>query len=206
MAIVARVNRRLGPLVLMAALTFVTTSCSDDEPTTQPTPQPSTTASDPSGVPSSQAPAEPTESASASATGPALELDHVSLNSPEGWTITKESDPFSAQASDGAGSTLFLGELPDLAPGEAVDLRQLAQDSITNGFYVRDPEIVDPTEAGGVAVYHVSGQIDAASYLQEFGTITAGVLVTIKLQTPVGLAADQRQELVDQVLASATFD
>lgn len=199
-------SRHLGALVLAAVLSQTVSGCSDDPP---PYPGPSARGSEsPSSTPETSAPptSEPSEPGVAPASGLRLRQGHLSVRAPEGWRKSPEptAGEFSEQADDKVlGSTLFIGELPDLAPGAEVDLDQLARAAIKTAYYLRDPEILEPVELDGVRWYHTSGQIDAASYEDAFGTVTDGAQLQITLKTGVGLmSVAERNDLLASILAT----
>lgn len=199
-------SRHLGSLVLAVGLLLTTSACSDDTPE-EPTPSGSPTDSSPStpetSPPESSAP--PTATV-APAAGLELRQDGLSVRAPEGWRKTPEptTGEFSEQADHPAlGSTLFVGALPDLAPGVEVDLAQLARSAIRNAHYVRDPEIVDPVEIAGVEWYHTSGFIGPATYEDAYGTIAGGFLYNISLRTlKDAMTPAEREELLASILAT----
>jgi hypothetical protein len=207
------VSRHLGSLVLAAVLLQTASGCSDDAP---PDPGPGSPSSESSSstpqtsAPPTTEPTEPSEPTVAPASGLRLRQGHLSVRAPEGWTKSPEptAGEFSEQADDKVlGSTLFIGELPDLAPGAEVDLDQLARSAIRTAYDLRDPEILEPVELDGVRWYHTSGQIDAASYEDAFGTITDGVELQISLKTGVGLmSAAERSDLLASILATVEID
>ena len=205
-------SRHLGALVLAAVLSQTVSGCSDDTP---PEPGPGSPSSESSSStpetssPPTTEPTEPSEPSGPSvapATGLRLRQGHLSVRAPEGWKKSPEptTGEFSEQADDSVlGSTLFIGELPDLAPGAEVDLDEQARSAIRTGFYLRDPKIVEPVELDGVMWYHTSGPIDRATYLDELGTITAGVQLTISLRTGIGLMSRaEREDLLASILAT----
>lgn len=179
--------RHLGSLVLAAVLLLTTAACSDDppeepDPTTSPSSDGSLSTPEPTATPTTEPPT-PTETP---AVGLRMRQGRLSVHAPEGWAKSPEPElgEFSEQAVDQAlGSTLYIAELPDTAPGAAVDLDQLARSAIRNANYVRDPEIVAPVELGGVRWYHTSGLIDPASYEDAFGTVADGFFYRITLTT-----------------------
>lgn len=205
-------SRHLGSLVLTAAL-LLTAGCSDEDP---PTPEP-TGAATPDPTPTATAPSEPTEPPASTGTpeptvspasGPLLRQEHLSLHAPEGWVVTEENDTITGFAQDETLlSTVMIGEVEDLSPGAPVDLDEMARDSVENGAYLRDPEILEPHEIAGVLWFHTSGQIDDAHYEDAFGTITDGVLLEITVTSLVEiLSPREHQELVDSILASVELD
>lgn len=199
-------SRHLGALVLAAVLSLTVSGCSDDAP---PDPGPSSPGSESSSsAPETSAPptTEPTEPSVAPATGLRLRQGHLSVRTPEGWKKSPEPSvgEFSEQAYDKVlGSTLFIGELPDLAPGAEVDLDEQARTAIRTAYYRRDPEILEPVELDGVLWFHTSGQIDAATYEDAFGTITDGVQLSLSVRTGVGLmSVAEREALLASILAT----
>jgi hypothetical protein len=205
------VSRHLGSLVLAGALLLTTAACSDDTPDD---PEPSAS---PSGDPSSSTPessAPPTTETPTPTVTPAAGIElrqgTLSVRAPAGWGKTPEPSVggFSEQADDPALlSTLFISELPDLAPGTEIDLDQLARSAIKNAHYLRDPEIVAPVDLDGVAWFHTSGQIDSATYEDMFGTITGGFQLRVVLRTGIDVVpAAEREELLASILATVELD
>ncbi|GEP35911.1 hypothetical protein NSZ01_36790 [Nocardioides szechwanensis] len=205
------VSRHLGSLALAAALLLTTVGCSDDTPS-DPEPSSSPSSDDSSGTPETSAPPTsdpPTPSVSA-ASGLRMTQGHLSVHAPEGWEKTPEPalGEFSEQADDPTlGSTLFIAELPDLAPGTEVDLRELARSAIRTTQYLRDPEIVEPVELDGVRWYHTSGRIDSVTYEDGFGTVAGGFFLRIGLRTGVRVVSPaEREELLASVLATVDLE
>ncbi len=206
-------SRHLGALVLAAVLSQTVSGCSDDAPpdTGPSSPSSESSSSTPeTSAPPTTEPTEPSEPSVAPATGLRLRQGHLSVRVPEGWT--KSPEPVlgedSEQAADKVlGSTLFIGELPDLAPGAEVDLDEQARSAIRTGYYLRDPKIVEPVELDGVMWYHTSGPIDRATYEDAFGTITDGVQLSLSLRTGLGLMSRaEREDLLASILATVEVD
>lgn len=206
-------SRHLGPLALAAVLLVSTAACSDDTPEEpEPSVPSSSSPSSASSAPETSPPAatEPPDPTVSPATGLRLRQGHLSVTVPEGWEKTPEPafGELSEQAGDRVlGSTLFIGEVPDLAPGAEVDLDELARTAIRNAHHLRDPEIVEPVELDGVLWYHTSGQIGSAGYEDAFGTITDGFQFSITLTTGVGvMSAAEREDLLASILATVELD
>jgi hypothetical protein len=203
------VSRHLGSLVLAAVLLLTASACSDDTPT-EPDPSDSPTGS--SSPPASSAPptSQPPTPSVTPASGRRMTQGHLSVHAPHGWRRTPEPSvgEFSEQADDPAlGSTLFIAELPDLAPGAEVDLGELARSAIRNGHYLRDPEIVEPVELDGVRWYHTSGRIDSAQIEESFGTIAGGFQLKITLRTlKDAMSQAEREDLLASILATVELD
>lgn len=205
-------SRHLGSLVLTAVLLVAAAGCSDDsapdpEPTgpgseTSPTQSPPSATSEPSVT------TEPSEPTAPAATGPQLRQEHLSVHAPEGWAVTKENDTITGFAQDEVLlSTLMISEVEDPNPGVTITLDEMARDSVKSGQYLRDPEILEPVEIGGVLWFHTSGQIDDAQYEDVFGTVTDGVILDIAITTVVDMVPRrEREELVDSILASVQLD
>jgi len=207
------VSRHLGSLVLATALLLTASACSDDtSPEPEPSDSPTSTTSAPvtSGSPTSQPPTSEPPPSVTPAAGLKMTQGHLSVRAPEGWKKTPEptTGEFSEQADEAAsGSTLYISELPDLAPGAEVDLDVLARSAIKNAHYVQDPEIVEPEEIAGVAWYHTSGFIGGANHEEAFGTITGGFVFQISLRTlKDAMSPAEREDLLASILASVELD
>lgn len=202
-------SRHLGSLALVALL-LLTAACSDDSPEPSGSPSSVDSSSTPEiAPPPTTEPPTPTTTVTPAA-GLELRQGILSVRAPVGWKKTPEPSvgEFSEQADYHPWvSTLFIGELPDTAPGATVDLDELARSAIRTTHYLRDPEIVEPVELGGVRWYHTSGPIDSATYEDAFGTVTDGVFLRIGLRTGRMLvSAAQREELLASVLATVELD
>ena len=198
----APVKRLLGFLALAAALSLLV-ACGG-EPTSAPAPSGTpSSGGTAAGEPTSEASDEPSlEPSVEPATGPVLRQDHVSVTSPEGFTVTPEADRRSGQTQTGEGTTIFLSELPDLAPGLTLSTRELAEVTLENSFYLRKPRIVAPVQAGGVEWFHLAGPIDSGNYVDAFGTVTDGVQLDLVIETYRSLPAAERRAIVASTLAS----
>lgn len=205
--------RLLGSLALVAALLLTAGGCSDDAPD-EPGPSSDGSSAGPPASPSagesSASPTEPPTPSVTPAAGLRLRQGHLVVHVPEGWSKSPEPvlGSFSEQAVDDVlQSKLFIAELPDPAGGGPVDLDELARTAIRSGAYLRDPEILEPVELGGVEWYHTGGPIDSASYQDGFGTVAGGFQFTITLTTGIGiLTPAERQDLLDSILASVELE
>lgn len=202
---------RLRPLAVCAvsAVLVLTSACSGEEPEPGPgatgtgTAGGSATAATPSGEASSApSPEQPSTPEVEPATGPDLTQTNLTVRAPQGWTLKKEGDPFSGQATDGL-SAIFVTEIEDFGDG-LLDLRTQAQIALDSGPYLQKPKILDPVEIDGRQWYHLSGPMDRVRHVDAYGTSEDGVSysVDISLNRALFTTAPQRRALVDSVLAS----
>ncbi len=196
---VAVVRSRLGLFVPFLVVTVLSlASCGDDatgDADDQPTEQ-STTAS-----------LEPTVTSSATvppATGELLELSNVSVRVPAGFQPDPPDLSYLRFAFERDGiQSIALGNTP--AVNEALSLQEQARISIRNNVYDQKPSIQDPVEIGGIEMYHYAGQISDNEYAVEFGAIHDGSQVSVNFRLAASISDTERQELVDNVMASLTF-
>ena len=201
--------RRLGPAMVCAML--LVSSCAGGggpkgEPTSPSTSQtasgsPTESASEPSseatglpsGLPQTVPPAD----------GRVLKLPGVSIRIPRDWKASKMSAGagafiFNAFDADGTDSIGF-----DSSPGFGqLPLRQQAVISRRNGGYGLQPDIMPATELKGVPVYHISGPTNFAIYVEEFGTIHRGRIISIHFEFHRSQSKAHRDRLVASVLAT----
>jgi len=205
------VSRQLGSLVLAAVLMLSTAACSDDTPD-EPDPVTSPSSDVSSSTPETSAPptTEPPTPSVTPASGRKMTQGHLSVRAPQGWRKTPEPSvgEFSEQSEDpNLLSTLFIAELPDLAPGSETDLGDQARSAIKNTHYLRNPEIVEPVALDGVRWYHTSGRIDAAQIEDSFGTITGGFQLRLTLRTlKDAMSPAEREDLLASILATVELD
>lgn len=133
------------------------------------------------------------------ASGARLELDLVAATAPEGW---RKDDPV-ADVSVTAGyrgfNFLTLAEFTDPYAGQA-GFRKVSQEVIVSSGWLQEPKLLPPTELDGVDVYHLSGRVSSAAFLEEFGALMDGKVVVVRLLLGDGQSAPERQRIVDAVL------
>lgn len=200
-------KRSLGSLTVCAVL-VLTSACSGGD---DPAPGAGGTASTPEGsAPSSdeptaeESPEEPQTPEVEPATGPDLTQTNLSVRAPEGWTLTREGDPFSGQASEGL-SSIFVTEIEDFGDG-LLSTRQQAEIAQNAGSYLTKPKILEPVEIDGREWYHVAGPTDRVRHVDAFGTSEDGLSYSVDISLNLAtFTPAERQELVDSVLASISI-
>ncbi|WP_341923713.1 hypothetical protein [Nocardioides psychrotolerans] len=200
-------KRSLGSLSLCAVLALTSACSGEDDPApgaggTASTPEESAPSSDePTAEASPEQPATPEVEA---ASGPDLTQTNLSVRAPEGWTLTREGDPFSGQASEGL-SSIFVTEIEDLGDG-VLSIQQQAEIAQNGGAYLTRPKILDPVEIDGREWYHLAGPTDRIRHLDAFGTSEDGLSYAVDISLNLAtFTPAQRQELVDSVLASISI-
>ncbi len=199
--------RKLGPVAVLTLALVLVSGCSDDEPSGDPgeSGSPSASESSPEAPESSGATEEPTEEPSVDpAEGEEVRVERLAIRAPEGWTVTKEGDPYSAQIGKDI-NAIYIQELPDFGGGK-LSLQEVAETRLRNGPYLREPKIVEPVTVAGQEWYHISGRATETTYAEDFGTVADGLALLVAMSFDRKLPADQRQAVVDEVLASVTFE
>ena len=193
---------RLGPLAVCAVL-VLTSACSGEDRE----PRPGVTGSETSvddGATAKPPPDEPATPEVEPASGPDLTQTTLSVRAPRGWTLTKEGDPFSAQATDGL-SSIFVTEIEDFGDG-LLDIGEQARIALDSGPYLQEPTVLEPVEIDGREWYHISGPTDRVRHIDAYGTSEAGVSYSVDISLDrATFTPAQRRELVDSVLASVTL-
>jgi hypothetical protein len=187
-----RIRASVGSLALLAALAGCTSD--DSPPDTTPPSTPSTSTGDPTTSPT------PTPSV-APATGPRLDTTDASVRAPEGWLKKHGALSFSIFAADPkSGSSVGI---EDLHTGETTTtLDQMAQTVIDGTSYGHKPKRLPNTTLDGIEVYHLAGRIDDLQYLVEYGAIYHNSAVYFSFVLTKTIPNDERQEIVDSVLAT----
>lgn len=201
---------RLGSLTVCAVLAL-TAGCSGDDPGAGPDVPGSATPSggasttdEPSSQPSVEPSVEPSTPSVEPASGPDLSQKTLTVRAPQGWQLTREADPFTAQATDGL-SAISVTEIEDFGDG-LLSIREQAEIARDSGPYLQDPEILEPVEIDGLEWYHLAGPTDRVRHLDAFGTSVDGTSysVDISLQRELVTPA-QREQVVASVLASISI-
>lgn len=198
--------RNLGPAMVLALVLGLASACSDDEPSTDPGPSQSPASSEASTeptMPSSSDTGTPSPSVEPAA-GATVRLDRLSMRAPEGWDVTKEGDPYSAQVGQ-AGSSIYIQEFPDFGGG-VLSLDQIARTRVRNGPYLREPKILAPVSIVGLDWYHLAGRTNEVTYTEDFGTVVDGLALLVAMSFDSDLPAAERRVIVEQVLASVAFE
>jgi hypothetical protein len=197
-------------LTLLAALsiTLAVAGCNDDgsDPRTDPS---SSVTGTPSGTPSTgSATGSATESASPSvtaATGVSIRIRRVSMNAPEGWVRTSENfRNLGRGARDPKGSSqVGLYAIPSLNPD--ADLTELAKTAKQFSHYQSKGTVHEPVDVNGVECYHISGRYAGGRTQEQFGAIHARDQVSFTFDFGSDVGDDERQQIIDSVLASVVW-
>lgn len=202
---------RLGSLTVCAVLTLAA-GCSGGDPgagpgasgsegTSEATSEGTAPASE---EPTSEPSAEPSAPAVEPASGPDLSQRTFTVRAPQGWELTREGDPFTAQATDGL-SAISVTEIEDFGDG-VLSIDQQAQIALESGPYLQDPKILDPVEIDGREWYHLSGPTDRVRHLDAFGTSEDGTSYSVDISLNRELVTPaQREDVVASVLASISI-
>ncbi|WP_309648769.1 hypothetical protein [Nocardioides sp.] len=201
-------KRSLGSLAGCAVL-VLTSACSgggdDPAPSTGSTGASPGESAPAAGEPTTEpSPEEPETPEVEPASGPDLTQTNLSVRAPEGWTLTREGDPFSGQASEGL-SSIFVTEIEDFGDG-VLSIQQQAEIAQNSGSYLMKPKILEPVEIDGREWYHVAGPTDRVRHVDAFGTSEDGLSYSVDIAlNRATFSPAQRQELVDAVLASISI-
>lgn len=189
------------PALLVAVLALGTACNGSDDPGATP----SEPASSPTGAPSTEPTETTTETTTPSiapATGPVLEMPRASVRVPEGWEIQDQLVSAQAEAfDDDTASLITVAETEDFSGG------QLTTEQMVDIWYQTSPYDLRPkeqpaTELDGVEVYHLAGKTDRLSYLEEFGADRGGRVVALIFELSTELSPQEREEIVDSVVAT----
>ncbi|MCD4524655.1 hypothetical protein [Nocardioides sp. cx-173] len=190
-------------MTALAVVLMLAAGCSDDEPSAAPDPSPTVSGSESGAVSPSPTPPSPSVEPAA---GPELRVKRFSVRAPEGWEISPEGDPYTAQAfATGGIDTLFIGEYPDLAQG-TMSVEDSARARMRSAVYRQQPKLQPYVTVGGDKWYHIAGQIDAASYLLDYGTVKDGLSLSVVLTFTLDVPAEERERIAQAVLATVTVD
>jgi hypothetical protein len=137
------------------------------------------------------------------ATGLLLELDSISANVPQRWEQGSIATDFQISANEPPAEgfdTVTLFQVPDPSLGRGGVQRSAEQ--VLEGGYLQTPDILEPTEVDGVEVFHIAGRIDTASFVEHFGATVDGQAVRVEITMSDRRSKQERQSLVDSVLAT----
>ncbi|HEU5036949.1 MAG TPA: hypothetical protein VFT70_08085 [Nocardioides sp.] len=184
--------RRITVPVVLAALALVSGCGSSDDPSPAPAPTatPGTAGASPSDAGSSPGDA---------AAGVRLTRPNSSVVAPEGWTrgrqVSRDAD--SADSPDQL-SYIELAEIE--AFGSTADAAELGRTRIASSIDAKPPKLLPVTELDGVPVYHVAGFVNDEQYLDEYGAIRNDRIVTLTFSFNRRVPADERDQVVAEVL------
>ncbi|WP_193609493.1 hypothetical protein [Nocardioides lijunqiniae] len=196
--------RTLGPVTALALVLVLVSGCSDDDPSGEPGGSESPTASASSPEATEGSPSASEDPSPEPAEGEEVRVERLAIRAPEGWTVTKEGDPYSAQIGKDI-NAIYIQELPDFGGGK-LSLQEVAQTRLRNGPYLREPKIMEPVTVAGQEWYHIAGRATETTYAEDFGTVADGLALLVAMSFDRKLPEAERQEIVDTVLASVTFE
>lgn len=184
-------------LAALVAAGLLLTGCSDEDADPQADPSDTATSSDTATPDEPTASPEPTVEP---ASGVRVELDRIAMHAPAGWRKAKQLSPFLVQVDEpGSVNSVSLGDLSAVSDTPLQEQAEIAADN------ERQSEIVDPVEIGGVDWYHIVGREDRFADFEQFGTIHNGSEAVISFSLDTELAEDERQQIIDSVLATVEW-
>lgn len=186
----------------LTAVLLLGTACGNDDASADPSPGPSSSTTVESPTPTDEATDEPTSTV-APATGPLMDIPLASVRAPEGWKILPKIVPGQVDvgnAKDYSFSTIGLSQIVSYDRSLTAD--QLADQWFDASFYPLDPKKQPLTEIDGVEFFHLAGKVQKRLYLEEFGTQADGKLVTLGFSFSPEVTPEERQEVIDSVLAT----
>lgn len=191
---------RVATLVTLVALCALSAACSDSG---DPVADPTTSTSAPT---TASTPAEPTESAEPTvepADGPILDkMTYASVRAPRGWYVPDQLIPQQQEAGhNGSGSIIILAETENLL-GRIYSLDELAEVAARPDRFGRSPKVLPSVEIDGVEMYHLAGQVNKVTYLEEFGVANEERLISLHFEFDSEFSPEERQEVVDATMAS----
>jgi hypothetical protein len=182
---------RIAVSAALAAVLVLGAACGNDDASADPSPEAS----------SSSASASPTATVEPAA-GPALNIPRATVRVPKGWYLTPRIVPEQADAGNDSYSfsSISLAQIDSFDPSLNAD--ELADNWLDSNSYPQDPQELPLTELDGVEVYHLAGMVQKHLYLEEFGAQTAGKVVSLAFMFSPVASPEERQEIIDSVLAT----
>jgi hypothetical protein len=196
--------RKLGPVAVLTLVLVLVSGCSDDDASGDPGPLESPSASESSPESTEGSPSSSEEPTPEPVVGEEVRVERLAIRAPEGWTVTKEADPYSAQIGKDI-NAIYIQELPDFGGGK-LSLQEVAETRLRNGPYLREPKIMEPVTVAGQEWYHIAGRATDTTYAEDFGTVADGLALLVAMSFDRKLPAGERQQVVDAVLGSVTFE
>ncbi|MCW2852984.1 MAG: hypothetical protein JWM84_2648 [Nocardioides sp.] len=196
--------RKLGPVAVLTLVLVLVSGCSDDDASGDPGPSESPSASESSPESTEGSPSTSEEPTPEPVVGEEVRVERLAIRAPEGWTVTKEADPYSAQIGKDI-NAIYIQELPDFGGGK-LSLQEVAETRLRNGPYLREPKIMEPVTVAGQEWYHIAGRATDTTYAEDFGTVADGLALLVAMSFDRKLPAGERQQVVDAVLGSVTFE
>ncbi len=195
------VRRACAALALVAPLALA--SCGSDSPDSTPDPTPSSPASS-----ATTEPTEPTTSdnpAVTPASGLPIGIREVSANGPQGWPrVTKQFRNIGRAVRNPGGNTLVgLYSVPWLNSDESLDI--LVKAVKLTGNFTGPVQVLDPVIVDGVECYHVQGNYGGGEKADLFGAVHARDQVNFTFSFARDFPQDERQDVIDSVLASVDW-
>ena len=173
--------------------------CGEDEPDPEAEPDASSTSTSADDTD----PTEPSEPSVEPASGEVVELGSLTVTFPQG---------FDTREASSMGGDVVTGDAPDgdarIAFVAAEDYNHQSLDTavdyaIAAGLWTRRPKRLGDVEVDGVKMYQLSGPGSGGSTDVQFGAEHGGYDISLTIGA-VGPAAE-RQELIDSILATATW-
>ncbi|WP_205475270.1 hypothetical protein [Nocardioides sp. SYSU D00038] len=204
----SRTRRSPAALAVAVLLAGVLAGCGDDEPDEPPAPSsPATSgpASSPAPSPSSEPSSPDASPTGASADGPPatgdrIELDHIAVNLPEGWTKLDQTPRDSYAYDPAGGAALYLLDRTAFGDTDA------AADSVLEGYADRESDLrrLADLEVGGVAGYVLQGSVPSYPFYFEWGAVHGGRLTSVQITFTE--RPDDPFAVISPVLASLTLE
>lgn len=136
------------------------------------------------------------------AAGKPVTIDpYVSLNLPQGWTLTDMGDTTTGSDRDGV-SFLTVSNLGE----DGVELSQEAQRYIRNNAFLKKPQIGDEVEIDGVEAFHVEGLVSSIDYLDAYGAVVDDQIIYLAFRNSTYVKPPEREQIIVSVLASVDFE
>lgn len=197
--------RRFTLATTMVTVLALGAACSGGSEDPEADPTTGAASSSSSSESPSESPSEPAASESTGAvepaTGPRLVQPLATAQGPTGWEKADEILDISSGANDpDTTSVMGLGQIESYDDTLTAD--ELADVAIAASSYPTPPKKLPVTELDGVEVYHLAGQVQKFTYLEEFGAVVKGKIVTLTFQFSRDYSPQERQEIVESVTAT----
>ena len=170
--------------------------CGDDEPSPEGAPSDS-----PSGA--SSTPSESSEPEVEPASGPRVKVGGLSMNLPRGFE-PREAAVMGSEIITSSGPD---GERLALVSAESFNVQTVEEAisiAVETGNWVRKPKRLEDVYVDNVKMFRISGPSGIGYTEDEFGVEYGGYDVNLTIASQGSKA--ERQELIDSILASVTWD